>query len=334
MYLNFYGLKEKPFNLTPDPRFLYLTPAHREALSQLLYGVQERKGFIVLTGDVGTGKTTLLHSLVRQLDGMAEVALVVHSTLAFTGLLEYALEDFGVKVQATSLAQRLFALNEFLIDRHRSGQNCVLILDEAQHLSAETLEQVRLLSNFETPTAKLLQILLVGQPELKAKLELDQLRQLRQRVGLRCAILPLQPEETREYILSRLRIAGADDPAIFTDEAIARIAAYAGGIPRVVNMVCDHTLLFGYADQKRPIDEKIAEQAIGYLEAGTRPHPAEISLTVSAAPLALPPRRLKTWQVMAGMVALAGVVAAILIPNDVLGLIHRLSRLLGLAWGQ
>ena len=208
MYLTFYGFKEKPFNPTPDPRFLYMTPGHREALAQLQYGVQERKGFIVLTGNVGTGKTTLLHALLQRLDGQTEVAFVFNSALSFNGILEYALQDLGVPKTGESRAQRLIGLNNFLIERERAGQNTILILDEAQNLDAATLEQVRLLSNFETPKNKLLQILLVGQPELQAKLQLPELRQLKQRVGLRCRISPLTLPEVRGYLRTRLRIAG------------------------------------------------------------------------------------------------------------------------------
>ena len=270
MYLAFYGLSEKPFNATPDPKFLYLTPGHRDALAQLLYGVRENKGFIVLTGEVGTGKTTLLQALLQRLDGNAAVAFIFNSTLSFDGVFEYMLEDFGIAKTASSQAQRLFVLNNFLIERRRAGQNAVLILDEAQNLDPPTLEKVRLLSNFETPTAKLLQILLVGQPELEAKLQLPELRQLRQRIGLRCSIPVLTHQETPDYIRTRLRIAGARDLGLFTDRAVARISQYAGGIPRVINIVCDHCLLYGYADQKRKIDCDIVEQAIEYFEEGKR----------------------------------------------------------------
>ncbi|PYN24423.1 MAG: hypothetical protein DMD99_11130 [Candidatus Rokuibacteriota bacterium] len=268
MYLTFYGFKEKPFNPTPDPRFLYMTPGHREALAQLQYGVQERKGFIVLTGNVGTGKTTLLHALLQRLDGQTEVAFVFNSALSFNGILEYALQDLGVPKTGESRAQRLIGLNNFLIERERAGQNTILILDEAQNLDAATLEQVRLLSNFETPKNKLLQILLVGQPELQAKLQLPELRQLKQRVGLRCRISPLTLPEVRGYLRTRLRIAGSRDLGLFTDPAVDRIAEYSGGIPRLINIVSDHCLLFGYADQKRRIDRQIVNQAVGYLEEG------------------------------------------------------------------
>lgn len=268
MYLTFYGLAEKPFNPTPDPRFLYLSPGHRESLAQLHYGAQERKGFIVLTGKVGTGKTTLLHALRQRLDGRTAISYVFNSALSFNGILEYALEDLGIAKREESRVRRIMALNNFLIERERAGQNTVLVIDEAQNLAPETLEQVRLLSNFETTTAKLLQIVLVGQPELKAKLDLPELRQLKQRVGLRCQIPPLTPDETAQYIRSRLRIAGASDNRIFGDSAIERITQYACGIPRVINTLGDHCLLFGYADQQRRIDRAAVDQAIEYMEEG------------------------------------------------------------------
>jgi general secretion pathway protein A len=271
MYLEFYGLKEKPFNATPDPRFLYLTPGHREALSQLIYGVQEHKGFLVLTGEIGTGKTTLLQALLQKLDSNTAVAFVFNSKLAFDEVLEYALHDYGVGKAEGSRVQRLVAFNNYLIERRRAGQNTVLILDEAQNLDADTLEQVRLLSNFETPTDKLLQILLVGQPELKDKLQLPGLRQLKQRIGLRCAIPPMTVEETRDYIRTRLRIAGGRDLNLFDEAAVRRIAEYAAGIPRVINIVCDHAMLIGYADQTRRVSRAIVERAVRYLEQGELP---------------------------------------------------------------
>lgn len=271
MYLNFYGLKEKPFNTTPDPKFLYLTPSHSEALAQILYGVQESKGFIVLTGEIGTGKTTLLQTLLRRLNGGTEAAFIFNSKLPFNAILEYMLKDFGIDKNARTRAQRLFALNNFLIERRRSGQNTVLIIDEAQNLEPPDLEQVRLLSNFETPTEKLLQILLVGQPELKAKLDLPELRQLKQRIALRCSIRPLAAGEVLDYIKHRLRIAGAGDLGLFTDPAVSRISEYTEGNPRLVNIICDHCLLFAYADQQRRVDQETVVQAIEYLDEGKKP---------------------------------------------------------------
>jgi general secretion pathway protein A len=324
MYLTFYGLPEKPFNATPDPRFLYMTPGHREALAQLLYGTQERKGFIVLTGKVGTGKTTLLHALRQRLNGQSAVSFVVNSTLPFDELLEYVLEDLAITKTGDSRAQRLIALNNFLIERERAGQNTVLIIDEAQNLDVTTLEQIRLLSNFETPTSKLLQILLVGQPELKSRLNLPQLLQLKQRVGLRCQISPLTPEETSAYIRTRLRIAGARDLGLFADTAVDRIASYSGGVPRLINTVCDHCLLFGYVDQKRRIDRHIVDGAIEYLEEGTRPRPQ------ATKPRGSKMRLLLRWSLGTFVVTMASVVAALALKFNAatLGFLHSARQLL------
>jgi general secretion pathway protein A len=270
MYLAFYGLREKPFNATPDPRFLYMTPEHQEALAQLVYSVQDNRGFLVLTGEVGTGKTTLLHALLQRLDATTAAAKVFDSTLPFDGILEGMLRDFDLPTDGLSRVQQLRALDRFLRERRSAGLSSVLIVDEAQNLSPETLEQVRLLSNFETPSQKLLQILLVGQPELWVKLQLPSLRQLRQRVELFCKTPALSPEQTNEYIRTRLRVAAARDVALFAPPAVARIAEYSGGIPRLINILCDHCLVMGYADQKRRIDVAIVRQAIAYLDQGAR----------------------------------------------------------------
>ncbi len=212
MYRRFYGFTKPPFGLTPDPSFLCLTPGHREALAQLTYGVQEKKGFILLTGEVGTGKTTLLRALLNRLPKGTAVAYAVNSTLPFDELLEYLLEDLGVPNAGVSRAQRLMALYRFLTEQYRAGINNVLIIDEAQNLDLDTLEQIRLLSNFETTSEKLVQIVLAGQPELRRRLALPELRQLKQRIALRCKIEPMSPEETRGYIADRLRIAGGSNP--------------------------------------------------------------------------------------------------------------------------
>ena len=271
IYLDFYGLDREPFGVTPDPDFLFMTPGHREALAQLLYAIHERKGFILLTAEVGMGKTTLLHALRHELDSTTALAYVSNSLLPFQGILEYMLEEFEIEKPGESHAQRLVALQTFLLERHRAGQNTVLILDEAQNLYPQTLEQIRLLSNFETTKEKILQIVLVGQPELQARLELPELRQLKQRIGMLCAIPPMTPAGTRNYVRTRLRMAGVSDAGLFTDDALTRIANFAGGIPRVVNTVCDHCLIIGYADQTRRIDPAIVDQAISYLAAGARP---------------------------------------------------------------
>ncbi|HZO38327.1 MAG TPA: AAA family ATPase [Methylomirabilota bacterium] len=320
MYLTFYGLREKPFNATPDPKFLYMSSGHREALSQLVYGTQERKGFIVLTGKVGTGKTTLLHALCQRLNGQCAISFVVNSGLRFDELLEYVLEDLGVTKAGESRAQRLMALNTFLIERERIGQNTVLIIDEAQNLDVATLEQVRLLSNFETPTSKLLQILLVGQPELKTHLNLPELRQLKQRVGLRCQIQPLTPEAIRSYIRTRLRIAGGQDLSLFSDAAIDRISNYSGGIPRLINIVCDHCLLFGYAEQQRRIDRQIVTRAIEYLEDGTRATMQDKQVRGSRARLCL------RWGLGALVSGVLGVMAILAVRSQTAALIIQSLR--------
>jgi general secretion pathway protein A len=262
MYLEFYGLAEKPFATTPDPRFLFLTQQHRDALARLTYGVQEKKGFVVLTGEVGTGKTTLVRTLLTQLDPTIAVAFVFNSTLPFEGLLEYVLEDFGISEPNATMAQRLLALNHFLVKRSREGCQTLLVVDEAQHLSVDNLEQLRLLSNFETANDKLVQILLVGQPELEAKLELPAMRQLAQRIELRIDISPLSAAEMSDYIRARLRTAGARDDNLFTGNAPALIASATNGIPRLINILCDHCLLIGYADQKHRISGDVVREAL------------------------------------------------------------------------
>lgn len=273
IYLNFYGLTREPFGVTPDPDFLFMTPGHREVLAQLLYAIQERKGFILVTAEVGMGKTTLLQALRQELDSTTAVAYVSNSLLPFPAMLEYILEEFELEKPGESHAQRLMILQNFLLERHRTGQNTVLILDEAQNLYPQTLEQIRLLSNFETTKEKILQIVLVGQPELLARLDTPALRQLLQRIGMISSIPPLTRAGTRNYIRTRLRMAGAPDVGLFGEAALQRISEYAEGIPRVVNTVCDHCLLIGYADQTRRIDADIVEQAISYLEVGRRPRP-------------------------------------------------------------
>jgi general secretion pathway protein A len=324
MYLKFFGLMEKPFNATPDPRFLYLSPGHREALAQLHYGAQERKGFIVLTGKVGTGKTTLLHALRQRLDGHTAVSFIFNSTMPFDDMLEYVLADLGVARREDSRARRIMAFNDFLIERERSRQNTVLIIDEAQNLEPATLEQIRLLSNFETPTSKLLQILLVGQPELKAHLNLPTLRQLKQRVGLRYQIPPLTPEEIRAYVRTRLRIAGARDLGLFGEPALDRIATYSGGIPRLINIISDHCLLFGYAEQKRRIDRNLVNRAIEYLEEGRRPQRGTPELGDGRGRLAL------RWSLGTLAVILAGAAAgfALKASGATLGIFHSVRQVL------
>ncbi|MEX0804940.1 MAG: AAA family ATPase [Candidatus Binatia bacterium] len=262
LYKEHFGLRQGPFNITADPEFLYLSASHREGLAQLSYGIKGRKGFVVLTGEVGTGKTTLIHTLLGELGGDTRTALIFSHIADPLDLLRYICDEFGLKVPKNSrgdLYEHLALLNAYLLSRYGAGENCALIIDEAQNLSAEVLESVRLLSNFETSKDKLLQILLVGQPELSDRLNSQELRQLKQRITLRHHLRPLTLKECQEYVANRLRIAGGD-PALFTPKALELICACSGGIPRIINVVCDNALLTGYALGKAIVDDSIVRQ--------------------------------------------------------------------------
>jgi general secretion pathway protein A len=261
MYKSFFGLKESPFNANPDPRFLYLTNQVEEALTGLMYGIQTRKGFITLTGEVGTGKTTLVNRLLDWLHHRrARTAFLFNSRMNTNQLFDFILAEFDISCESRSKSQQLMKLNHWLLDRYRAGETVVLILDEAQNLTFPVLEEVRLLTNLETATDKLLQIVLSGQPELEDKLKLPELRQLRQRIMLRCKTAPLTKEQTHDYILKRLKIAGAGEQPIFSPEAMDAVHIYSLGIPRVVNLLCEHSLVNSYVDQQRPIKSKIVEE--------------------------------------------------------------------------
>jgi general secretion pathway protein A len=261
MYKSFYGLKENPFNVNPDPRFLYLTKEIEEALTGLMYGIQTRKGFITLTGEVGTGKTTLINRLLEWLHHRkARTAFLFNSRMNSNQLFDFILAEFDIPCESKSKSQQLLKLNHWLLDRYRMGETVVLIIDEAQNLTYPVLEEIRLLTNLETSTEKLLQIVLSGQPELEEKLKLPQLRQLRQRIMLRCRTAPLSQEQTQEYINERLRIAGASGEPIFGPKAIETIHVYSMGIPRVINLLCEHSLVNAFVEQQRPILPKIVEE--------------------------------------------------------------------------
>ena len=261
MYKSFYGLKESPFNVNPDPRFLFLTKQIEEALTGLMYGIQTRKGFITLTGEVGTGKTTLINRLLDWLHNRrARTAFLFNSRMNSNQLFDFILAEFDIRCESKSKSQQLMKLNHWLLDRYRAGETVVLIIDEAQNLTYPVLEEIRLLTNLETSTEKLLQIVLSGQPELEEKLKLPQLRQLRQRIMLRCKTSALSKEETQEYITERLKIAGASGDPIFSAPALEAIHVYSLGIPRVINLLCEHSLVNGFADQQRPIPSKTVEE--------------------------------------------------------------------------
>jgi general secretion pathway protein A len=261
MYKSFFGLKANPFNVNPDPRFLYVTKHTREALACLSYGVQKRKGFIVLTGEVGTGKTTLLNRLLEWLRGQGvSSAFIFNPRLSVMEFLDYTMTDFGIPCESRDKSQVLIRLNQWLLDRYRMGESAVLIVDEAQDLTSEVLEEIRLLTNLETTTEKLLQIVLSGQPELEQKLRDPSLRQLRQRITLRCRTHPLTDNDTDAYIKQRIRIAGGNGAPLFTPEAVAAIYKYALGIPRITNLLCDHALISAFVDQKKPVSADLIEE--------------------------------------------------------------------------
>ncbi len=266
MYTKFYGLKEKPFEITPDPRFLYLSENHKEALAHLTYAVRERKGFTVVTGEVGTGKTTLVQTLLSRLDGNTRTAYLFNPMMGSTDFLHYICQDLGMKSQKRSKGQYLSQLHHFLMACYSRNENVVLIVDEAHKLDPNLLEEIRLLTNLETAKSKLLQVILVGQPELNDVLEDPQFRQLKQRVSLRFHMQPLNKEDTEKYIKRRLRLAGAFDHNIFTLKAFNKIYSYTKGLPRLINIVCDNALLTGYATEQKVIGYKIIREVIDNLE--------------------------------------------------------------------
>jgi general secretion pathway protein A len=263
MFEKFFSLTENPFSMSPDPRFLMATPLHREAIAGLIYGVTERKGFMVLTGEAGTGKTTVLRAVADSLPEKVQFSYVLNPAMSPSELLEHILLDLDVEDVPESKARRMFKLGELFSARHREGRVSALIVDEAHKLTPEVLEEVRLLTNFETNTEKMLQIVLVGQPELGEVLQLPDLRQLKQRVALRFRVTPLSPEEVPQYIEHRWTRAGGGAPPPFPFETLEMIRLHSQGIPRLINALCENALLAAYAEGNRTVDpdhvEAVAE---------------------------------------------------------------------------
>jgi general secretion pathway protein A len=265
MYTSFFGLSEKPFAITPDPRYLYLSERHAEALAHLLYGINESGGFIQLTGEVGTGKTTVVRTLLSRVPHHADVAVILNPRVTPVEFLLTICEELGLPIAEAdrdSVKQMVDALNRRLLSAHAEGRRIIVIVDEAQNLSAEVLEQVRLLTNLETPTQKLLQIILIGQPELRELLDRNDLRQLAQRITGRYHLRPLSSDETQGYVRHRLRVAGAVGE-IFTPGALREVHRLAAGIPRVINVSCDRALLGAYTQEARKVTAALVRQAAG-----------------------------------------------------------------------
>jgi general secretion pathway protein A len=270
LYKTFYNLRLNPFEISPDPSFLFSTPRHNEALASLYYGVRARKGFVVLTGEVGTGKTMLVRCVLELLrrTGVA-FAYVFNPSLSALEFIRYIASDFGLPVAGKAKDELILSLSTFLVDRHQRKLSTLLVVDEAHHLAPELLEEVRLLTNLETTQQKLLQIVLAGQPELDEKLDSYELRQIKQRIALRCHLEPLNLEETRGYIRRRLQIAGAQaEIEIFSESAISTIFHHSGGFPRTINTICENALLSGYGRKALVVTPEIVNEVASDLRLG------------------------------------------------------------------
>jgi len=262
VYQEHFSLIREPFGITPDPDFLYLSTSHREGLAQLLYGIKGRKGFVVLTGEVGTGKTTLIHALLEELNGTTHTAFMFNTIGSPKDLLRSICKDFGLvasQEKQRDLHDYITLLNQFLLESYQKGDNVALIIDEAQNLSTEVLEAIRLLSNFETSRDKLLQILMIGQPELATRLNSPELRQLKQRVMLRQKLQPLSFPDCKEYVARRIEIAGGT-PSIFSLNSLETVYTYSGGLPRLINVLCDNGLLTAFSLGKKIVDASMIRE--------------------------------------------------------------------------
>ncbi|MDA8431047.1 MAG: AAA family ATPase [Geobacteraceae bacterium] len=264
MYRDFFGFSEKPFTITPNPHFIYLSGNHREAFAHLLYGIDSHAGFIAMTGEVGTGKTTVLRTLLTQLDPEKYCsALIFNPCLSGDQLLASICREFGVDADAHHSYGYLDALNHFLLEQHSAGKTVVLVVDEAQNLAPDVLEQVRMISNLETECDKLIQIILAGQPELDDVLQRRDLRQLSQRITIRCRLTPMNRRDTGDYIRHRLRVSGCRLPALFTSGAVKRIYRFSRGVPRLINILCEQALVLAWTQESSTVTSAIASRVIG-----------------------------------------------------------------------
>ena len=260
MYNRYFGFLESPFSVTPDPRFFYSNPVYLEAYANLRYGIEAKKGFIAITGEVGTGKTTLLRKLMRNLQSSIHSVFIFNTAVTFNELLRLILSDLGLPAEGKDRLAMIEELNGYLLEQVTKGDIVCLLIDEVQNLSDESLEGLRLLSNLETDKEKLLQIVLMGQPELQIKLARPNLRQLRQRIAIQCKITPLKDEEVGSYINFRLRVAGYQREDLFEPEAVGKIALHSKGIPRLINIICDNAMLIAFAKSKKTVSPHIISE--------------------------------------------------------------------------
>jgi len=267
MYLNFYNLKKEPFHITPDPEFLYLSPSHKEALGSIIYGIEQKKGFVVIIGAVGVGKTTILRSYLDSVDKQhLKIIYIFNAKLTFEELVKMIYQELGIEIKTNDIFDMVNNLYRVLIDEYTKGNSVVVVIDEAQNVPLDTLESLRMLSNLETPKDKLLQIVLVGQPEFAERLNIDKLSQLKQRIAIRSTILPLSKTESFSYIEHRLLKSGTHSKAVFTQDALEAICKKACGIPRTINILCDNALITGFGYQQKPVTAKIVREVIRDIE--------------------------------------------------------------------
>ena len=274
MYKDFYHFTKEPFNITPDPEFLYLSPTHREVLATIVYGIENRKAFILITGDVGVGKTSILRAYLKDIDrDKARYIYIINPNLTFRELLEKIFTELQIEAAGLTTAQMVDRLHRVLVDEYLQGRNFFILIDEAQNMPVKTLEYMRLLSNLETSTDKLIQFVFAAPPEFVQLLEHHQLRSLKQRIAVRARILPLNAEESAEYIQYRLSLVAKSDEQVFTQDAIKMIAAKAKGIPRIINILCDNALVTGMGYRKKPVNAKIVKEVIADLKAAEKSKP-------------------------------------------------------------
>ncbi len=284
MYTEFFGLSAKPFELLPNPKFLYLSKGHRKALSYLQYGVQEHAGFTLLTGEVGSGKTTLVRDIINKISADVTLSMIFNTRVDGRQLIAMINSDFGLQTEGKDKVQLITELNDFLLAECASNRRPIIIIDEAQNLSTEALEEIRLLSNLEADNFKMVQIILVGQPELKQIIAKPSLRQLRQRISISCHLNPLNREESEEYVYHRLGTVGSRDCVTFLDGVFDKIFSFSGGVPRLINLICDFLLLSAFVEETRKVDMALVDDAVSELsfeEAEQQTHSFETQKSIS-----------------------------------------------------